>query len=75
MTGQWLSAEELYRLTGKIRFTAQRKVLTARKIPFKAASSGEPLVRRDWDLDASGRPEQRKGPRWDKIGSVRNLRP
>lgn len=69
----WLSPDELHRLTGKKRYTAQCRVLTARKIPYKCAASGEPLVRSDWDkVDDRGKPAHR-GHRWNMIGSVRNL--
>lgn len=69
----WLSPAELHRLTGKKRYTAQRRVLTERKIPFRCAASGEPLVRADWDrVDATGKPAHRQH-RWDRLASVRNL--
>lgn len=72
----WLSADELRRLTGKVRYKAQCRALARRKIPFKPAANGEPLVRSDWDrpLDAREKAAHRhEGQRWDRIGSVRNL--
>jgi len=73
VTDRLLTAEELQRLTGATRYSAQRRELDRRKIRYLTARSGEPLVR--WSaLDASGKPAQRSGPRWDRIGSVRQLR-
>jgi hypothetical protein len=70
----FLSPAELKRLTGKVRYSAQRRALARLKIPYTQAATGEPLVRTD-ALDAAGKPAQRRGHRWDQIGSVRNLRP
>lgn len=77
---RWLTAEELHRLTGKTRPSAQRRELDRRRIKYVPASSGEPLVRLDEAFDGSavqaqsprsGRPA---GHRWDRIGGVRQLR-
>ena len=72
----FLTVDELERLTGKRRPSAQARVLVAKGIPFRRAGineDGEPLVR--WsDLDAKGKPAQRRGHRWDRIGGVRQLR-
>jgi len=74
MTDRLLTAEELRRLTGKIRHKAQAAQLKALGYRFILAATGEPLVR--WsDLDESGKPAQRRGHRWDRIGSIRQLRP
>lgn len=72
MTDRLLTAEELHRLTGKVRYTAQRKELDRLKVPYRRAASGEPLVRLS-ALDAEGKPKQPAGHRWDRIGSVRQL--
>jgi Domain of unknown function (DUF4224) len=70
----FLSPDELHRVTGKRRYSAQRRVLDQMKIAYRAAASGEPLVRAD-TLDADGKPQPRAEPRWDKIGApIRNLR-
>ena len=77
MTQQWLSPEEVERITRKKRWTAQCRALREAGIPFRRAGAkgdGEPLVRTE-DVDADGKPAQRRGHRWDRIGSVRQLRP
>lgn len=68
----WLTAAEVERLTGRKRWTAQRRQLKALGIKHIIAATGEPLVRAS-DLDADGKPAQR-GHRWDMIGSVRQIR-
>lgn len=40
----FLSAAELERLTGKKRFSAQRRVLDSLGVPYTTAATGEPLV-------------------------------
>jgi len=73
-----LTREEIRRITdGRVRYGAQAKVLQAKGIPFTRAgknNDGEPLVWRS-ALDADGKPKQRSGHRWDRIGGVRQLRP
>lgn len=69
----FLSPDDLHRLTGKRRHKAQSRALTALGIRFIVAATGEPLVRAA-DLDDTGKPAQRRGHRWDRIGSVRQLR-
>jgi hypothetical protein len=69
-----LTAAEVERLTGKKRHKAQARQLTALGYRFILAATGEPLVR--WsDLDEQGKPAQRRGHRWDRIGGVRQIRP
>ena len=70
----FLTVDEVHRLTGKRRHKAQARTLSALGIRFILAATGEPLVRQA-DLDEHGKPAQRRGPRWDRIGSVRQLRP
>ncbi len=74
MSEIFLSRAEVERLSGKRRFSAQRRALDALKIPYTRAATGEPLVRAD-ALDAKPKAGQRQGHRWDRIGSVRQLRP
>ena len=69
----FLGPQEVHRLTGKRRFSAQRRALDALKIPYTQAATGEPLVKAE-SLDAKPKAGQRRGHRWDRIGSVRNLR-
>lgn len=66
----FLTADELKRLTGKSRYSAQRKVLDERRIRYVQAESGEPLVRPD-DLDGAGPRARNRGPRWDRLKSAR----
>lgn len=75
MSDRLLTAEELKRLTGATRYSAQRRELERRKIRFIAARNGEPLVRLS-ALDAEGKPAHRGDHRWNLIGaSIRQLRP
>lgn len=61
----FLSAEEVRRMTGKARYSAQRRALDRLHVPYHAAATGEPLVR--WDtLDEPPR-KRRNGPRWDRL--------
>ena len=65
-------------MTKKKRRPAQIRALAAlgyrKGEHFIVAADGEPLVLRD-KLDADGKPAQRRGHRWDRIGSVRQIRP
>jgi len=78
MTDRLLTAEEIKRYTdGKVRHSAQCRVLKAKGILFTRAGAnndGEPLVWRS-AVDETGKPAQRRGHRWDRIGSVRQIRP
>jgi hypothetical protein len=68
----FLTPGDLERLTGRRRFSAQRRALNALGVPYLIAATGEPLVRADAiDATPAGKPT---GHRWDMIGSVRNLR-
>jgi hypothetical protein len=75
----FLNRADIERLTERQRYGAQCKVLDARGIRYTRAGAnrdGEPLVRPE-DVDAEGKPAHRppSGPRWDAIGSVRQLKP
>lgn len=62
----FLSGAEVIRLTGKLRYSAQRRALNKLGIRYTTAATGEPLVR----LEALDPPNSRgrsKGPHWDKI--------
>lgn len=79
MSGQWLTPEEVYALTEKRRWTAQCRVLAARKIRFiraGAKADGRPLVNRA-AVDADGKAAHRRDEnRWDLIGpkaAIRNI--
>lgn len=71
----FLTAEELYRVTRKRRYSAQRRALDRLGVRFVPAANGEPLVQSD-ALDAAGKPAHRarSGHRWDRIGSIRQLK-
>jgi hypothetical protein len=43
----YMAKEDVFRLTGKKRFSAQRKRLAILKIQYDLAATGEPLVRTD----------------------------
>lgn len=74
MSDAFLTPQEVHRLTGNKRHKAQAARLKELGYRFILAGTGEPLVR--WsDLDESGKPAQRRGHRWDRMGSVRQLRP
>ena len=45
MSDRFLTAAELHRLTGAVRYSAQRRALDRRRIRYVPAESGEPLVR------------------------------
>ena len=69
----FLTRAEVERITLKRRYAAQCRVLDAKGIRYIRAGingKGEPLVRRD-DLEAKAK---QRGPRWDRIGGIRQLR-
>lgn len=63
---RWLSKEDVFRLTGRRRFTAQRARLKQLQVPFVEAASGEPLVAAD-AVDGKGAKARNTGPRWDRL--------
>jgi hypothetical protein len=65
---RWLSPEDVFRLTGKRRYTAQRKELTARGIRYDVGHNGEPLVE-PAALDAKQPRARNSGPRWNLINA------
>lgn len=65
---------DVRRRTGKMRFRAMARALDSLRIRYVLAPDGEPLVHQD-DLDGKPRQAKTVGHRWDRIGSVRNLRP
>lgn len=64
----FLSADDLRRITGKARYTAQRRALDALGIKYLQAANGEPLVRSD-ALESPQEQRRYNGPRWDRIAS------
>jgi hypothetical protein len=63
----WLSSADIERLTGKVRYTAQRRALDLLGIRYTTALTGEPLVRLE-ALDSPASKARNVGPRWDRIG-------
>jgi hypothetical protein len=72
----FLTAAEVEQLTQRRRYSAQRRALDAMQVRYARAPNGQPIVRRT-ALDVAGKPAHRpaSGPRWDRIASVKNLRP
>jgi Domain of unknown function (DUF4224) len=64
----FLSAADLRRLTGRVRYSAQRRALDQLGIHYTKAATGEPLVR-PADLDGSGTKARNSGPKWDRIAA------
>ncbi len=65
----FLSADELARLTGKKRFTAQCRALDRLRIRYRKAATGEPLVRAD-ALDAMPKRARNHEPPWERWNVV-----
>lgn len=68
MTVLFLTADELARLTGRVRYSAQRKALDGLGIRYVRAATGEPLVRAD-ALDEPAGPARNRSPRWDRLNA------
>jgi hypothetical protein len=62
----FLTAADVFRLTGRRRFKAQREALDRLGIRYTTSAKGEPLVRPD-ALDGAKRPARNRA-RWDRIG-------
>lgn len=74
----FLSRDDVFRITHRKKFTAQRRVLDAKGIRYLIAETGdkgEPLVTWDWVKEAvtgqKGAGKGRSGHRWDRIGEAR----
>lgn len=64
--GDWLSQEQLYRLTKKRRAKAQCRALASIGVPFEVNALGEPLV--DAALYFSdAKPRKKPEPNWGAI--------
>ncbi len=68
MTPLLLTADELARLTGRVRYSAQRKALDGLGIRYVRAATGEPLVRADALDDRAGSARNR-GPKWERLNA------
>lgn len=64
----FLTADEVVRLTGKKRWTAQRRALDGMGIAYRLSARGEPLVRQS-ALDEQPQPGRNRGPRWDRLNA------
>lgn len=64
--GAFLTADEVYRLTKRQKFAAQRRALDELGIRYTQAVDGEPLVRPS-DLDGTAPKGRNRGPHWDRI--------
>ncbi len=64
----FLSAADLFRLTKRVKPSAQRRALDRLGIRYTLAADGEPLVRVDW-LDGGSPPGRNSGPRWDLLNA------
>lgn len=62
----WLPRESVERLTGKKRYSAQRRVLKGMGIPFDDAATGEPLVPLHYSTP-QGKTVRRPQPRWENL--------
>ena len=60
----FLARQDRRRLTGKIRFGAQRLALDRLGVRYTIAATGEPLVRRS-SLDGVQGSARNRKPRWD----------
>ena len=63
----FLAAADLKRLTGKVRYSAQRRALDALGVRYTKAATGEPLVLIE-ALDAPQMKARNSAPHWDRIG-------
>ena len=64
----FLPTETIVRLTGRKRFTAQRKVLDGLGIRYIVSGKGEPLVREE-ALDGKAPARRNRGPNWDRLNA------
>jgi len=64
----FLTPDELERLTGRRRFSAQRRALDLLRIPYVRAATGEPLVRPE-ALDDRQPAARNRGPRWERLNA------
>lgn len=63
----FLTAADIRRLTGRVRYSAQRRALDSLGVRYTKAATGEPLVRFD-ALDSPPAKARNGGPHWDRIG-------
>lgn len=64
----FLSRADVERITGKVKFSAMRRVLDALGIRYTLAGTGEPLVRSD-ALDATPKAARNRGPNWSRLNA------
>lgn len=59
----FLTRVDVERLTGKRRFSAQRRALAAMGVRYTESATGEPLVR----MEALDSRKRTREPRWERI--------
>lgn len=64
----FLPRADVQRLTGKVKFSAQRRALDELGIRYTQAATGEPLVRPE-ALDGKGKAARNRGPRWELLNA------
>lgn len=62
----FLTPDDVQRLTGKKRFSAQRRVLDGLGVPYTTAVTGEPLVAETAITEGKGK---KRTPRWDLVNA------
>lgn len=63
MSEHWLSSEEVRLITGRIRASAQRRVLTERRIQFILDADGRPVVLRQ-HVTGQAAAKKKAEPKW-----------
>lgn len=65
--GDWLTPEQLFRLTKKRRGSVQCRVLAEMGVPFTPNALGEPLVSAELFFADSDKPKRKREPNWSAI--------
>lgn len=60
----WLTADELHDLTGRIKWQAQCRALSAMGVPYRPNAQGRPLVERAAVLKHRERDRRTTEPEW-----------
>ena len=64
----FLPNDVIVRLTGKVRYPAQKRALARLGYAYLSADNGEPLVRSD-ALETTPQARPSIGPRWDQLNT------
>lgn len=65
----FLTPDEVAELTGRVRYMAQRKALTAMKVPHQVRPDGRPLVLRSIIEPVAKSSAKTVEPNWDAINA------